>query len=272
MPTLGKGTECIKLLLSQASKDMYEPLVPMFFPIFGAHMSGSEFQYPDLTWKEPCGMMANLVGDSGCNKGQLTNLVEAICHDFRQHDDAELKKLVEWQKQVKSMGANKEKPERPAVSFWFPPSDTTRPAFLQNAMALEAQGARTQYMNMPEVEMADGLCGGHRQVSQMLRIIYDRQRAGAMRTTVDGVTGNPILRANLTFSSTPYATRNFYRKELALMYFPDSSPHTAVSHLMSWIRRCTQLCQQLQEMGYETTCKTFTPRQVKAIVEQLGKP
>ena len=214
MPNLGKGTECIKILLSQASKDMHEPLVPMLFPILGAHMSGSGFQYPDLTWKEPCGMMANLVGDSGCNKGQLTNLVEAICHDFRQHDDAELKKLVEWQKQVKSMGANKEKPERPAVSFWFPPSDTTRPAFLQNAMALEAQGARTQYMNMPEVEMADGLCGGHRQVSQMLRIIYDRQRAGAMRATVDGVTGNPILRANLTFSSTPYATRNFYRKEL----------------------------------------------------------
>ena len=26
MPNLGKGTECIKLLLSQASKDMHEPL------------------------------------------------------------------------------------------------------------------------------------------------------------------------------------------------------------------------------------------------------
>ena len=47
MPNLGKGTECIKLLLSQASKDMHEPLVPMFFPILGAHMSGAEFQYPD---------------------------------------------------------------------------------------------------------------------------------------------------------------------------------------------------------------------------------
>jgi hypothetical protein len=46
MPTLGKGTECIKLLLSQASKDMFEPLVPMFFPVFGAHISGAEFQYP----------------------------------------------------------------------------------------------------------------------------------------------------------------------------------------------------------------------------------
>ena len=36
MPALVKGTECINLLLSQASKDMHEPLVPMFFP-FLAH-------------------------------------------------------------------------------------------------------------------------------------------------------------------------------------------------------------------------------------------
>ena len=55
MPNLGKGTECIRLLLSQASKDMHEPLVPMFFPVLGAHISGAEFQYPDLTWKELCG-------------------------------------------------------------------------------------------------------------------------------------------------------------------------------------------------------------------------
>ena len=82
MPTLGKGTECIKILLSQTSKDMHEPLVPMLFPVLGAHVSGSEFQYPDLSWKEPCGQMANLVADSGGNKGQLSNLVEAICRDF----------------------------------------------------------------------------------------------------------------------------------------------------------------------------------------------
>ena len=100
MPNLGKGTECIKLLLSQASKDMYEPLVPMFFPVLGAHISGAEFQYPDLTWKEMCGQMAHLVADSGNNKGQLGNLVEAICRDFRQHDEEEMKKLVEWSKRA----------------------------------------------------------------------------------------------------------------------------------------------------------------------------
>ncbi len=214
MPRLGKGTECIKILLSQVSKDMHEPLVPMLFPILGAHVSGSEFQYPDLTWKELCGMMANLVAESGGNKGQLSNLVEAICRDFRRHDEAELRKLVEWQKQVKTKGANKEKPARPDVAFWFPPSDVTNPAFIQNGVGLEAQGGRTQYLNMPEVEMADRMCGGHKQVTQMLRNIYDRQRAGALRATADGVTGNPILRANLTISSTPYATRKFYKNEL----------------------------------------------------------
>ena len=34
-------------------------------------------------------MMANLVADLGCNKGQLYNIVEAICRDFRQHDETE---------------------------------------------------------------------------------------------------------------------------------------------------------------------------------------
>ena len=214
MPNLGNGTECIKILLSQASKDMHEALVPMFFPVLGAHMSGSEFQYPDLTWKEPCGQMANLVADTGGNKGQLSLLVEAICRDFRKHDEEELKKLVEWQKQMKTKSANKEKPARPDVAFWFPPSDVTSAAFLQNAMACESLGARTQYLNMPEVEMADRICGGHKAVSQMFRNIYDRQRAGALRATADGITGNPILRANITISSTPFATRRFYKSDL----------------------------------------------------------
>ena len=68
MPKLGKGTECIKLLLSQASKGIQEPLVPMLFPVLGAHVSGAEFQYPDNSWKETTGIMANLVAKSGDNK------------------------------------------------------------------------------------------------------------------------------------------------------------------------------------------------------------
>ena len=219
MPKLGKGTECVQLLLSQVSKDMHEPLVPMLFPILGAQVSGTEFQYPDHSWKESCGMMANLVADSGCNKGQLGNLVEAICRNFREHDEKELEKLVEWQKQIKSKSANKEKPVRPDVRFWVPPAAVTNAAFILNAMGCEKLGERTQYLNLPEVEMADRMCGGHKQISQMLRNIYDRQRSGALRATVEGVTGNPVLRVNLTFTSTPEAARLFYKKDITNGFF-----------------------------------------------------
>ena len=73
MPNLGKGTKCIKSLLSQVSEAMREPLVPMFFPVLGAQISGAEFQYPDNNWKELTSMMANLVAKSGDNKGQFSH-------------------------------------------------------------------------------------------------------------------------------------------------------------------------------------------------------
>ncbi len=219
MPKPGKGTEICKLLLSQASKDMQEPLIPMAIPALAAHLTGVEFMYSDNNFYELCGQMGHLIGPSGVGKAQLTHLIEAIMHPFRDHDETEYKKLVDWQRQVKTRGANREKPERPDVCFWFPPANLTNPAFIQNAMALEKQGGRTQFLNLPEVEMADRICGSHRQVSQTIRNIYDRQRAGALRATADGVTGNPILRVNITFSSTPDAARAFYKKDMTNGFF-----------------------------------------------------
>ena len=43
IPKLGKGTECIKILLKMASNDMHKPLVPMFFPILFAQISDAYF-------------------------------------------------------------------------------------------------------------------------------------------------------------------------------------------------------------------------------------
>ena len=214
MPALGKGTECIKLLLSQISENMQEPMVPMLFPVLGAHISGTEFLYPDNSWKEPTGLMTNLVAHSGDNKGQFKEITNAICRDFRQHDKAEENKILEWQKKKQTEPDNKKKSARPDVYFRFPPTNTTSAGFIQNALALEAHGGLTQYFNLPEVEMADRLCGGHKQVSVLLRNVYDLDRAGALRATVDGVTGNPIIRACFTISSNPDSTRKFYKYEL----------------------------------------------------------
>ena len=56
------------------------------------------------------------------------------------------------------------------------------------------------------------------------------------------------------------------------MYFPESYPRTAVNHLMAWIHLCTPLWNELLDMGYRKTSKSFSPKQVKAIVEYLGEP
>ena len=53
-------------------------------------MSGSKFKYPDNIWKELCGMMANLVGDLGCNKGQFLNIVKGLNRNFREYDKASM--------------------------------------------------------------------------------------------------------------------------------------------------------------------------------------
>ena len=69
-----------------------------------------------------------------------------------------------------------------------------------------------------------------------------------------------------------FKIRSYSKKELALMFFPDSTPETAVKHLMTMIRRNDMLWDELQEMGYNKRRKTFTPREIKAIFDWLGVP
>ena len=214
MPKVPKSAKIIDLLTKNVSKDMREPLVPLLFPLLGSRISDAKFLYPDNTYKELCGQMAHLVADSGANKGQFGTLVEQINGDLRTHDYEVLEKLASFNKRIKTISANKEKPERPDTPLLFPPCDTTKPAFIQNAIALEKAGNLTQYLNLPEVEMANQICGGHKAVSLMMRNIFDVARGGALRATADGVTGDPTLRVNITISSTPLAARNFYKSEL----------------------------------------------------------
>lgn len=73
-------------------------------------------------------------------------------------------------------------------------------------------------------------------------------------------------------TTNEFPIRAYTKKELALLYFPDSTPGTAVKHLMVTIRRNDMLWDELQAMGYYNRRKTFTPREVRAIVDWLGAP
>ena len=66
--------------------------------------------------------------------------------------------------------------------------------------------------------------------------------------------------------------RSYTKQELALLYFPDSDPDVARSHLMRWIVRCTQLYEQLLKSGYTKNSKEFNPLQVSYIFFHLGEP
>ena len=50
-PTLGKGTECIKLLCSQASNDMISPLIPMLFSAFWGSFAQNRISLFDANLK-----------------------------------------------------------------------------------------------------------------------------------------------------------------------------------------------------------------------------
>ena len=78
MPSPSRGTEICKLLLSQASKDMRETLVPMAIPALAAHLSDVRFMYSDNKYYKLCGQMGHLIGPSGIGKAQLTHLIEAM--------------------------------------------------------------------------------------------------------------------------------------------------------------------------------------------------
>ena len=41
---------------------------------------------------------------SGIGKAQLTHLTEAVMRSFRDHDETEYKKLVDWPRQMKTRG------------------------------------------------------------------------------------------------------------------------------------------------------------------------
>lgn len=66
--------------------------------------------------------------------------------------------------------------------------------------------------------------------------------------------------------------KSYPKSELALLYFPDASPHVALNRLNSWIRRCPPLVDALAACYQSRHAKYFSPMAVRLIVEYLGEP
>lgn len=212
---LEQGLEFILLLSGLISKEMREAVIASIYPAICSLVRNTKFIYQSNAPMELCGMLGCLVGASGIGKGELTRLTKIVTRGLRQHDEETLQKYLAYQKVYeKQKGTNKAKEEAPDLYYLAPPANITGPAFTKNAMACEKAGNYSFYVNIPEIEMLNGLCGGHKKMSETVRGIFDMEQVGALRATADGITGNPTLRVNINASTTPGQARKFFRNDM----------------------------------------------------------
>jgi len=60
--------------------------------------------------------------------------------------------------------------------------------------------------------------------------------------------------------------------ELAMQYFSNLNPATAIRILRRWIAQDPLLLEALMKLGYNKHCHLLTPIQVRTIHDHLGKP
>lgn len=74
-------------------------------------------------------------------------------------------------------------------------------------------------------------------------------------------------------NETTFRIRPYSKRELARLYFPETANiDSAVSNLRLWMRRNSEMMEQLYAAGYRTHSKSFTPKQVRILVETFGEP
>lgn len=71
-----------------------------------------------------------------------------------------------------------------------------------------------------------------------------------------------------------FVVRCYGKSELASMYFPDLRREMAGQKLKRWIRKCTDLSNELNkaEYGCRMQTRAYSAREVRLIVHYLGEP
>ncbi len=75
-----------------------------------------------------------------------------------------------------------------------------------------------------------------------------------------------------TFNEPSFKIRAYGISELAQLYCPAITPSAARRKLNYWISLQPDLLEALRAAGYSHKVRTFTPSQVKLIIEAIGEP
>lgn len=77
---------------------------------------------------------------------------------------------------------------------------------------------------------------------------------------------------NMNEEMNPFVIRTYGRTELAQLYCPNLCPEAAFRKLKHWIDLCPGLRDGLSDLGVSSRSRSYTPAQVRLIVELLGEP
>ena len=69
-----------------------------------------------------------------------------------------------------------------------------------------------------------------------------------------------------------FKVREYGRMELAQAYCPGIAPESAWRKFRKWIQQFPGLEERLGAIGYTSRSRSFTPAQVRMIVDALGEP
>ncbi|KAA6341441.1 hypothetical protein EZS27_010751 [termite gut metagenome] len=75
-----------------------------------------------------------------------------------------------------------------------------------------------------------------------------------------------------TDSTEEFRIRSYGKGELALMYFPGKTPKVAGKSFKKFVDEHPGLRESLAKTGLKPLSRTYTPAQVRLIVEALGEP
>ena len=205
----------IRLLVSR-TPEIYRPAVAhAVFPALGAHLWKTTFRYIDNVAHEAT-LMNVLMAGTGAGKNCICEPINRIMKDIRQRDAENMRRELEWKREMQTRGANKDKRQRPEglVVQEIDP-DMTNAAFVQR---LADADERFLYTRMNEIDQFDALKGSVRAKGQfqVMCLAFDPGNVyGQTRISSGSVNERVCIRFNWNASTTIQKGRRYFRQVLS---------------------------------------------------------
>ena len=204
----------IELLVSR-TPDIYKPAVAhAVFPALGAHLWRTTFKYIDNVHHEAT-LMNVLMAGTGAGKNCITEPVNRILADIRRRDKENMLREKAWKKEMQSMGANKNKRQRPeGLVIQEIDPDMTNAAFVQRLA--DADG-KFLYTKMNEIDQFDALktSANRKSQFQIMCLAFDPGNVyGQTLIGTSSVTERVCIRFNWNASTTIQKGQAYFRSVL----------------------------------------------------------